>query len=158
LPVLSAHPSPRPRTSPTELAALWTRLGECRQRARDLKGALAALEKALESDPTRRPLREALLDRYGDDPAHDPAARAHPLRLLAEEPFHAPSLRALAIIEARRGAPDGGGRFLELLAIAGQLSSDERARLGAELADDALEGALSEDDHVRLAHPDALAL
>src|SRR5262249_36729604 len=88
-------------------ASLWVRLGEARERLRDVKGAVMAYEKALESDPSRRPLRELLLERYGDDAQHDTQVRAHRMMLLGDDPLHAPSLRALYHIEARNGARDG---------------------------------------------------
>jgi len=88
-----------------------------------------AFEKALEADPARRPLRELLLERYGDDPQYDALVRQHRTMVLQEEPLHAPSLRALANIDARTGARDGGRRFLELLAVAGKITDEERHRL-----------------------------
>jgi Tfp pilus assembly protein PilF len=143
-------------------ASLWMRLGEARERLRDGKGATLAFEKALEADPSRRPLREVLLGRYGDDPANDEAVRAHRMVLLADDPLHVPSLRALAQLEARIGAHDGGRRFRELLAAAGALTDDERRALGGETVGptaDALPASLDGDDeHVALAHPDARPL
>ena len=146
-------------------ASLWMRLGECRERLRDAKGAVVAFEKAIEADPARRPLRELLLDRYGDDAQYDALVRQHRTMILQEEPLHAPSLRALARIDARTGARDGGRRFLELLAVSGQISDEERHQL-AETAharkaggdDEAALGSLDEDDHTLLAHQEALAL
>jgi len=117
-------------------ASLWMRLGECRERLRDAKGAVVAFEKALEADPARRPLRELLLERYGDDAHYDALVRQHRTMILQEEPLHAPSLRALAKIDARTGARDGGRRFLELLAVSGVISDEERhqlALLGGDL-------------------------
>jgi hypothetical protein len=141
------------------------RLGESRERLRDGKGAIVAFEKALEADPARRPLRELLLERYGDDAQYDALVRQHRTMILQEEPLHAPSLRALAKIDARSGARDGGRRFLELLAVSGAISDDERHQL-AETAhatkptgdDEAALGSLDEDDHTLLAHQEALAL
>ncbi len=49
--------------------------------------------------------------------------------ILQEEPLHAPSLRALANLDGRTGARDGGRRYLELLAVAGTITDDERRRL-----------------------------
>jgi tetratricopeptide (TPR) repeat protein len=148
--------------SVTLRATLWTRLGECRARLRDAKGALTAFERALDADPSRRALRESLLERYGDDPAHDPVVRAHRLRLLAEDPLHLPSLRAMTRIEARGSAPDRGRRFFELLAVAGAITDEERRALATsappERIEEALPGALDEEDHATLAHPDALPL
>jgi tetratricopeptide (TPR) repeat protein len=152
---------PPPTSLRAARAALWLRLGECRERLRDHKGALTAFEKALEADPTRRPLREILLARYGDEPAHDVEVRAHRMRILDEEPLHAPSLRALWRTEARAGARDGGRRFLELLAVAGDITEDERRELlRLAPAEPKLDpnGTLDEDDHQLLAHPDALPL
>jgi hypothetical protein len=135
------------------------RLGECRERLRDARGAVAAFEKALEADPSRRPLREALLARYGDDPAFDAIVRAHHMVLLADDPLHAPSLRAVARIDARTGARDQGRRFFELLAVAGAISDAERRALGTPVPDDDSQvGTLDEDDHRALAHPHALGL
>lgn len=142
-------------------ASLWMRLGECRERLRDAKGALVAFEKALEADPARRPLRELLLDRYGDDPQLDPIVRQHRTMILQEEPLHAPSLRALAKIDARSGARDGGRRFLELLAVSGAISDEERHQLSKTTRpsdDDVAGGSLDDDDHTLLAHQEALAL
>ncbi|HZS37808.1 MAG TPA: tetratricopeptide repeat protein [Polyangia bacterium] len=145
-------------------ATLWMRLGECRERLRDGGGAVKAFEKALEADPSRRGLREALLARYGDDAAHDDVVRAHRRVLLADDPLHVPSLRAMARIDQRTGARDGGRRYLELLAVAGAISDDERRALSDSSpretgrADDGPVGSLDEDDHAALAHPDALAL
>ena len=141
-------------------AALWMRLGEARERLRDARGAVVAYEKALEADPSRRKLRETLLDRYGDDPTHDDEVRPHRSMLLADEPLHVPSLRALHRIDARTGSRDQGRRYLQLLAVAGNLTDEERHQLAhVPPADetDAL-GALDEDDHLLLAHPDALTL
>jgi tetratricopeptide (TPR) repeat protein len=151
LPIL-APPSEAERPS---RAVLWMRLGECRERLRDGKGALAAFEKALEADPSRRPLRETLLSRYGDDPAHDDVVRAHHIMILKDDPLHPPSLRAVARIDKQ-----GGKRFLELLAVAGAISDDERRKLAAmpSTMDEARVGSLDEDDHTRLAHPEALPL
>jgi hypothetical protein len=128
------------------------RLGECRERLRDQKGAITAFEKALEADPTRRPLRETLLQRYGDDPQFQATVRGHQLKILDEDPLHAPSLRAMWRIDQDR-------RFLELLAVAGAISDDERRKLAA-LPPIAVEarGSLDEDEHLRLAHPDAKTL
>jgi hypothetical protein len=135
------------------------RLGECRERLRDQRGALAAFEKALESDPSRRPLRVALVDRYGDDPAADAIVRAHHMVLLADEPLRAASLRAVARIDARLGRGDGGRRFVELLAVAGAISDAERRALSSPPADeDPHTGTLDEADHAALAHPEALPL
>jgi tetratricopeptide (TPR) repeat protein len=145
-------------------ASLWMRLGECRERLRDGKGAVVAFEKALEADPSRRPLREVLLERYGDDPQYDQQVRLHRTMILQEEPLHAPSLRALAKIDARTGARDGGRRFLELLAVSGAISDEERHQLSqtahhkAAGNDDDAVGSLDEGDHELLAHQEALAL
>ncbi len=142
-------------------AALWMRLGESRERQRDAKGALVAFEKAIEADPARRPLRELLLERYGDDPQHDSLVRQHRTMILQEEPLHAPSLRAMANIDARGAARDGGRRFLELLAVAGAINDDERRRLSETApkpSEDDGGGGLDEDDHTLLAHQEALAL
>jgi tetratricopeptide (TPR) repeat protein len=152
---------PPPSSLRAARAALWMRLGECRERLRDQKGGVNAFEKALEADPSRRALRETLLARYGDDPAHDAEVRAHRLRLIQDEPLHAPSLRALWRIEARNGARDGGRRFLELLAVAGDISDDERRELlRLSPAEPRLDpdGTLDEADHRLLAYPDALPL
>ena len=157
LPLLPA-PTPGLRAA---RASLWMRLGECRERLRDARGAVVAFEKALEADPARRPLRELLLERYGEDPQYDEQVRLHRTMLLQEEPLHAPSLRALAKIDARTGARDGGRRFLELLAISGAISDEERRQL-TETAPPQTEddggGSLDEDDHTLLAHQEALAL
>ena len=141
-------------------ASLWMRLGECRERQRDARGAVVAFEKALEADPARRALRELLLDRYGDDPAHDAQVRPHRMMILADEPLHAPSLRAVARIDARSGARDGGRRFLELLAVAGAISDEERHQLAqqAPSGDGDPSGTLDEDDHQLLAYSEALPL
>jgi hypothetical protein len=84
------------------------------------------------------------------------------MMILAAEPLHVSSLRALARIEARQGALDGGRRFRELLAVAGALSEEELAELSASASDRSeageLAGALDEPDHVRLAHPDAVGI
>ena len=126
---LSLLPPPQPGLERPR-AALWVRLGEVRERLRDRAGAVAAFERALELDPARRPLRELVAARALElGPSADEAARRHLLALVAEEPFDPPRLRALADIEARRGAPDGGRRFLELLAVAGALDDDGRRRL-----------------------------
>jgi tetratricopeptide (TPR) repeat protein len=139
-------------------AVLWMRLGECRERLRDAKGAMAAFEKALEADPTRRPLRESLLQRYGDDPSHDEVVRGHHLRILEEDPLHAPSLRPLARIDQKR--PDQGRRFLELLVVSGAASDDEKRRLASApvAIDESKVGSLAEEDHAALAHPDSVPL
>ncbi|HEX8953807.1 MAG TPA: hypothetical protein VF945_18240, partial [Polyangia bacterium] len=73
---------------------------------------------------------------------------------------HAPSLRALARIDARTGARDGGRRFLELLAVSGAISDEERIQLSQSPrpADDEAGGSLDEADHELLAHQEALAL
>src|SRR5260221_8977498 len=73
---LPGLPPATPQNAPAR-AALWVRLGETRERTKDAKGALQAFEKALELDPSRRPLREALLERYGEDTANDPTVRPH---------------------------------------------------------------------------------
>jgi tetratricopeptide (TPR) repeat protein len=142
-------------------AVLWMRLGECRERMRDARHAMAAFEKALEADPSRRTLRETLLDRYGDDPALDEKARAHRAVLLADDPLHVPSLRAMAKIDARNGARDGGRRYLELLAVAGAITDAERRALSDSAPPEPAAGAgpsLDEDDHAALAYADALVL
>jgi tetratricopeptide (TPR) repeat protein len=148
-----------PATDTTARAVLWMRLGECRERLRDAKGALAAFEKALEIDPSRRPLREILLQRYGEDPAHDELVRSHHILILKEDPLAAASLRAVAKIDGRANRADGGRRFLELLAVAGALTDDEKRKLAAmpPPLDDG-HGALDEEDHAKLANEDALAL
>ncbi len=139
--------------------SLWMRLGECRERLRDQKGAVTAFEKALEADPSRRPLRETLLARYGDDPAHDVEVRAHRMRILEDEPLHAPVVaRALAHRRAQPSARDGGRRFLELLAGVGR-----RQRRGAPASCRASQprrrpsatptGTLDEDDHLAARAP-----
>jgi tetratricopeptide (TPR) repeat protein len=152
---------PDPAVRPVR-ATLWTRLGECRARLRDQKGALTAFEKALEADPSRRELRLHLLERYGDDPAHDAVVRGHHLVLLSEDPLYVPSLRAMLRIESRTGVRDNGRRFFELLAVSGALTDEERRGLsltaGPERIDEPPRGSLDEEDHARLAHPDALAL
>jgi golgin subfamily B member 1 len=152
---------PAPPTLRAGRASLWMRLGEARERLRDQKGAVVAFERALEADPSRRPLRETLLSRYGDDPSHDAEVRAHRMRIVDDEPLHAPSLRALWKIDARSGARDGGRRFLELLAVSGAITDDERRELMRIAPPDARtdpDGTLDEDDHHLLAHPDALPL
>jgi tetratricopeptide (TPR) repeat protein len=155
-------PAPTDAASRMARATLWMRLGECRERMRDARGATMAFEKALEADPSRRGLREVLLDRWGDDPAHDDVVRAHRMVLLMDDPLHVPSLRHMAQIEARRGAPDKGRRFLELLAVAGGLTDEERIRLGqtapAERSDDGAKGSLDDADHQLFAHAEAVAL
>jgi tetratricopeptide (TPR) repeat protein len=141
-------------------AALWTRLAETRERLRDHKGALTALERALEADPSQQPLRQMVLERYGDDPAYDQTARTQHRLLLTAEPLHVPSLRALGRIEARADAFDRGRRYLELLAVTGAISDEERQRLASITPADQTDpqGTLDENDHVLLAHPDARAL
>src|SRR5262249_56969079 len=107
----------------------------------------------------RRALRETLLSRYGDDPQYDAPVRAHRMMILRDDPLDAPSLRALARIDARSGARDGGRRFLELLAISGAISDDERHQLSKTApAVDEPGGTLDEDDHRLLAHGEALTL
>jgi len=155
-------PAPTDAAARMARATLWMRLGECRERMRDARGATLAFEKALEADPSRRGLREVVIERWGSDPAHDEVVRAHRMVLLADDPLHVPSLRSMAAIEERRGAPDRGRRFLELLAVAGGLTDEERIRLGqtapAERLDEGRTGALDEQDHELIAHPDANAL
>lgn len=160
---LSHMPSTTDATIRAARATLWMRLGECRERLRDVRGALHAFERAVELDPSRRGLREALLERYGDDVAYDEQARAHRVAILAEDPLHVPSLRHMAALEARLGRRDGGRRFLELLAVAGALRGEERSRLAALQAPDAkldesAVGSLDEDDHALMAHADATVL
>ena len=154
---------PRLPTAPPALRAgrgrLWTRLGEARERLKDLRGSTTALEKALELDPGRRELREKVLARYGNDPAYDVEARAHRLKILDADPLHAPSLRAMAAIERRRNASDGGERFFHLLEIADALEHADRTRW-SELpkpADRAI-ATLDESTHTELGHPEAVRL
>src|SRR5262249_26339560 len=103
-------------------------------------------------------------ERYGDDPQFDQQVRLHRTMILQEEPLHAPSLRALAKIDARTGARDGGRRFLELLAVSGAITDDERhllsqtAQRKEAASDDEAVGSLDEADHELLAHQEALAL
>jgi hypothetical protein len=98
------------------------------------------------------------LKRYGDDPAHDDVVRAHQLKILDEDPLHAPSLRAVARVDQKK--PDGGRRFLELLAVSGAISDEERRRLAAMPVGivEGDVGSLAEEDHATLAHPLALPL
>jgi hypothetical protein len=96
--------------------------------------------------------------RYGDDASEDERVRAHRLILLADDPMHVPSLRSMAKLEARRGARDGGRRFLELLAVAGDLTDEERLKLSAPVDDSHSPHPLEEADHELIAHPEALTL
>jgi hypothetical protein len=84
--------------------------------------------------------------------------RTHRLVLLADVPLHVPSLRSMAQLEARRGARDGGRRFLELLAVAGNLNDEERLKLSAPVDDSEKPQSLDEEDHEVIAHPEALTL
>jgi hypothetical protein len=81
------------------------------------------------------------------------------MQILADEPLHAASLRALARIDARQGARDGGRRFLELLAVTGAIRDEERHQLSQTAPNpEDPGGTLDEDDHRLLAHPEALTL
>jgi hypothetical protein len=67
----------------------------------------------------------------------------------------------MANIDARGGTRDGGRRFLELLAVSGAISDEERRRLSDTAPkpyEDDGGGTLDEDDHTLLAHQEALAL
>jgi hypothetical protein len=68
----------------------------------------------------------------------------------------------MAKIEARRGAVDGGRRFLELLAVAGGITDEERSLLSqtaqGEKLEDGPSGSLDDSEHELLAHPDAILL
>jgi tetratricopeptide (TPR) repeat protein len=153
---------PPPEELRVARAVLWRRLGDARDKLRDARGAVQAWERALEANPSQRDLRELVLERYAGDATMDDAARQHLAILIADEPLHPPSLRALAKLEQRRGDDARARRLTELLAIAGAANDEEAAALRkhahVQPADEPYKGALEEKDHALLAHPDARAL
>jgi tetratricopeptide (TPR) repeat protein len=138
---------------------LWRRLGETRLRLGDERSGLMAFDRALAFDPSLREVRQEIVARLGMDPAHDELTRPHLEALVAETPLDPPSVRALSAIAARRGEAARALRLTELLAVAGAATDEElrslRRAAKAQHADEPYPGAIADDAHDLLAHPDA---
>jgi tetratricopeptide (TPR) repeat protein len=145
-------------------AALWEKLGILRRDViKDPRGAVQALEKAIEIDPSRRVAREALADLYGDSPEFGPMALTNHRALLSLDILREPSLRAIARLYAQAGAIAKARLVYQVLELAFGLSQEERAFMAAHPArafdpDDAFPGVLDDGDRTRTAIPEARAL
>src|SRR5262249_44645601 len=133
-------------------AALWEKLGILlRDVIKDARGAVQALEKAIEIDPSRRVARGALADLYGDSPQFGPLALTNHRALLSLDILREPSLRAIARLYAQAGAIAKARLVYQVLELAFGLSQEERAFMAAHPArafdpDDAFPGVLDDAD------------
>ena len=145
-----------PPTDRRVRAALWQRLAEVRDRLRDVRGAANAFERVLEYDPERAPLREMLLERYGDDPAYETQAAAHRSVVLEHDPLHVPSLAAQERLERRGGRTLRADVLEGIKAVAVALA--EQQPLPASSTDAPGLPPLSDAQLPLLDHPEALVL
>ena len=145
-------------------AALWEKLGLLRRDViKDQRGAIQALEKAIEIDPSRRVAREALAELYGDAAEFGPMALANHRALLTLDILREPSLRAIARLYAQSGAIAKARLVYQVLELAFGLSQEERAFMTSHPArafdpDDAFPGVLDDADRARTAVAEARAL
>jgi len=142
-------------------AALFERLAETyRHGLEHPQGAITALEKALELDPTRTSCREILAELYGDSPEHEDKAFLNNLYLVSTDVKRPLALRSLATVYGRRGEVDRAYSVHRLLDVMGQADLEELGLIAQnappELAADEIPpGALREEDRQEwLAHPD----
>ncbi|HVZ75168.1 MAG TPA: tetratricopeptide repeat protein [Polyangia bacterium] len=144
-------------------ARLWERQGQL-QRKKDPAGAIASFERAAALDPQSVEASEALVALYGDEPQHADAAAELHRRLLAADVTRAASLRALAALYQRRGLVDRARCCLDVLALLGEATREERAFLDAHpapalKADDPYAAVLDDEDRrAHLAPPEALLM
>jgi tetratricopeptide (TPR) repeat protein len=142
-------------------AALYEKLADTyRHGLENPRGALEALEKALELDPTRLSCRTILAELYGEAPEYAERAFLNNLALLAQDIRRPATLRSLGQVYRQRGDLDKTvcvHRLLDAMGVA------DLAELGfvaqhasPELrADELPPGVLREEDHRDcLAHPD----
>ncbi|MFH2007321.1 MAG: tetratricopeptide repeat protein [bacterium] len=142
-------------------AALYERLAETyRHGLEHPQGAIEALEKALELDPTRLSCREILSELYGEAPEYDDRAFLNNLALVATDVKRPQALRNLARVYTTRGDVDKAYCIYRLLDVMGQADLDELGFIAQnaprELAPDEIpSGVLQEEDRAAcLAHPD----
>jgi tetratricopeptide (TPR) repeat protein len=161
LPVIEGEPpaGAQPRARKVR-ADLWERLGASKRES-DRGAAIASFERAVEIDPDRSSARLALVDLYGDTEAHREAALRHHHALVQADITRVESLRALANASLADGKEDAARCQLELLALFGAATDEDRkfltrqAKLGRK-ADDPYGWSLDEVDRIRyLAPPEA---
>ncbi len=142
-------------------AALFERLAETyRHGLEHPQGAITALEKALELDPTRTSCREILAELYGNAPEYEDKAFLNNLYLVSTDVKRPLALRSLAEVYQSRGEVDRAYSVYRLLDVMGQADLEELGYIAQnappELAADEIPpGALREEDRQEwLAHPD----
>ena len=137
-------------------AAMWQRLGEVRDRLRDVRGASLAYERVLEYDPGRAPLRTMLLDRYGEDPSYEQQVAAHRAVHLDRDPLDLPSLDAQERLERRAGRTLRADVLASLRTVASALR--EGRPIPASTSDLAAPPPLGDAELLLLEHPEAMVL
>jgi hypothetical protein len=142
-------------------AALWRRLAELRRDVhKSARGAIQALERAVQLDPT---LRGQLVELYNEAGQQSPSALLHHRELLADDILRVSSLRALARTYVEQFEAVRARCVYQVVELLTEPTADERAWMSAhpppvlEL-DAAYPGVLDEADHAQLAHADARAL
>ncbi|MEO6952695.1 MAG: hypothetical protein ABI321_12865, partial [Polyangia bacterium] len=145
-----------PPTDRRVRAAMWQRLGEVRERLRDVRGAASAFERVLEFDPDRAPLRAMLLERYGEDPAYEAQAAAHRRIVLEHDPLNLPCLSAQERLERRAGRTGRADVLAQLHAVATSLAG--QGALPPSVGDPPAPPPLSDSERLLLDHPEAVVL
>ena len=142
-------------------AALYERLAETyRHGLEHPRGAIAALEQALELDPTRQSCREVLAELYGDSPDHEEKAFLNNLSLISHDVRRPAVLRSLARVYAGRGEHDRAYNVYRMLDVMGEADLEELGYIAQhappELGPDEVppEALTEADRQESLAHPD----
>ncbi len=142
-------------------AALFERLAETyRHGLEDPRGAITALEQALELDPTRLSCREILAELYGETPEFEEKAFLNNLALISQDVRRPSVLRALARVYAERGQIDRAYNVYRMLDVMGEADLEELGFIAQHAPPELTPGevppeTLNEEDHWEtIAHAD----